>query len=347
MMEGNHPFQIAWLSDVERDQALDLMHARLLRKGISYDPPIVFEGNIPSDLTRNHHLAKLVDEYAAREQALPSPTIWLGDAVEIAPATAVTFHRQSGAHLLLVGQDAEAAQGVLSAALLSLAAATSPRQELNSLFVLDGSHAGSEEAQAWERLTRALPADPRIIRPDETALLLQALTAELKRREETSDAQAPPMFLLIYNIARFRDLRRAEDDFGLAGFGSDADKPASPGKQFADLLAQGPPVGIHAIIWCDSYNNVDRWFSRQTLRELEMRIAFQMNASDSSNLIDSPAAARLGTHRALLYREETGTAEKFRPYGLPGDAWLDNVGQRMRYGPPSELATDLEEFSIL
>lgn len=348
MLEGNHPFQIAWISDAQREQALELIRERVLRRGLSVEPAIVFEGNIPSDLTRNSDIARLIDGYSTREEPLPAPTIWLGDAVEIAPATTVMFHRQSGSHLLLVGQDADAALGVMAAAFTALAASLSAKQQQNSLFVLDGSHAGSAEFEAWKQLTSLVPVDARLIRPDETAPFLQAMAAELKRREAENDVKAAPIFLLIYNLARFRDLRKAEDDFGLGSFGGPGlEKPPDPGKLFADLLAQGPAFGLHTIIWCDSYNNIDRWFSRQSLRELELRIAFQMNAADSSNLIDSPAASRLGTHRALLYREETGTAEKFRPYGFPPVPWLESVRQRMLHGPGTDLLTDLEEFSII
>jgi len=126
--------------------------------------------------------------------------------------------------------------------------------------------------------------------------------------------------VLIDDISRFRDLRKSDDDFGFGSY--DREKKATPGQLFGAVLRDGPPVGIHFIVWCDSYNNVDRWFSRQTLREFEMRVAFQMSAADSSNLIDSPAASRLGTNRALLYSDERGTAEKFRPYGPPSDEWL-------------------------
>jgi hypothetical protein len=105
---------------------------------------------------------------------------------------------------------------------------------------------------------------------------------------------------------------------------------------------------------------VERWFSRNTLKELEQRIAFQMNAADSSNLIDTPAASRLGVHRALLYREETGGVEKFRPYGPPSREWLEALGrgeapspgeslapgEPTRQAPPLEEATDLDEFMV-
>jgi hypothetical protein len=59
-------------------------------------------------------------------------------------------------------------------------------------------------------------------------------------------------------------------------------------------------------------------------------VLFQMSAADSSNLIDSPLANRLGPHRALFYSEDRGQPEKFRPYGLPADGWLARVKERLR-----------------
>ena len=54
-----------------------------------------------------------------------------------------------------------------------------------------------------------------------------------------------------------------------------------------------------------------------------------MSAADSSNLIDSPMANKLGMNRALIYSEEQGIMEKFRPYALPGPKWLEYVKQAM------------------
>ena len=58
------------------------------------------------------------------------------------------------------------------------------------------------------------------------------------------------------------------------------------------------------------------------MRELTMRVVFQMSVADSSNLIDNPLASKLGVHRALFFSEEDGRLEKFRPYGLPSEEWL-------------------------
>jgi len=48
----------------------------------------------------------------------------------------------------------------------------------------------------------------------------------------------------------------------------------------------------------------------QTLREFEMRVVFQMSAGDSSGLIDSPLASKLGMHRAFFHSEEQRQARE-------------------------------------
>ena len=40
----------------------------------------------------------------------------------------------------------------------------------------------------------------------------------------------------------------------------------------------------------------------------------QMSANDSTNLVDSIAASRLGDHVMLLFDEATGQEQRFRPF---------------------------------
>ena len=127
-------------------------------------------------------------------------------------------------------------------------------------------------------------------------------------------------------MARFRDLQQS-DDYGFSGFGDDSKQDAAA--QLATIVKDGPPVGIHTIVWADSYNNVNRWFPRQVLRDFGMRVLFQMSAVDSSNLMDSAAASHLSPHRAIYYSDERGESEKFRPYGMVDDEWLNLVAAQL------------------
>lgn len=346
LVEGNHPFQIAWISDQQRAQALQQLHQRALRRGITVETPVVFEGNIPSDLTINADLERIIDQHAGREQAIARPTLWLGDAVEIGPPASLTLQRQSGQNLLMVGQDPDAALGVLVSSVVAFAASGAEASTQPAITLLHGSNPDTAEHQVWKQLASDFAGMVRPVGTQGVAKMLQELVEEIARREALPEQIFPPQLLVVYHVARFRDLRKAEDDFGMGSFGGEP-KPPAPGQLFAEILARGSAVGLHVLAWCDSFNNVDRWFSRQSQKELELRVAFQMNASDSTNFIDSPQASRLGTHRALLYREETGVAEKFRPYGVPNADWLAAVPGRLSREEQAEVATNLDDFNIL
>ena len=59
-----------------------------------------------------------------------------------------------------------------------------------------------------------------------------------------------------------------------------------------------------------------------------------MNPTDSSQLIDSPAASGLGPHSRVLQRGP-GKLEKFRPYGLPTEEFLAEVARQFESRQPA------------
>ncbi len=235
---------------------------------------------------------------------------------------------------------------MLASAAISLAAQDVPgdasSDAIARLFILDGTRPDAPEAGFWDRLVGALPLSSKVLNPGHMSEAITAISDELDRREQGGLDTEPPVYLIIHNLSRFRDLRRGEDDFGFSSF--DENKPANPSKQFTRILRDGPALGIHTIVWCDTLNNVNRWLDRQALRDIEMRVALQMNATDSSSLIDSPAAAKLGVHRAILYHEGQGWQEKLRPYAPPSPQWLDHLRQQLTnrpvQSPDSEIRDD-------
>ena len=154
------------------------------------------------------------------------------------------------------------------------------------------------------------------------------IAEEQARRAGLDTPDYPEVYVMIYGLQRYRQLRKQEESFSF-GSGDEEKKPQAD-KQFADLLREGPAVGIHVMAWADTPASVERTLDRANMREFDHRILFQMSAADSSNLIDSPMANKLGMHRALAYSEEQGIMEKFRPYALPDAAWLEHVKQRLQ-----------------
>lgn len=281
LYEGNHPFQIVWLPEQQRGEYLARL-AEFARQRRTLGPrPVVFEGNAAADPAANPLLAEWLNR--ATWSPVAAPQAWLGAAVAIKEPTCVGFARQGGANLALVGQRDESAAGILASAVVGLAAQVAPCDS-PTFTILDGARADTPEAGLWERLLPALPHAARLVGPRQANDAVAELAAELARRRDADEEDSPPRFLVIYNLARFRDLRRDDDNFGFGRMGED--QPAKPGQQLADILRDGPPLGIHTLVWCDTYNNLTRALDRASMRELEMRVVFQMNSADSSNLIE-------------------------------------------------------------
>src|SRR5262249_25478931 len=209
------------------------------------------------------------------------------------------------------------------------------------LYLLDGSPVDSSLNGRLGGLADVLPHPVRNVTWRDLGDAYTQLTDEIARRQGGSVEDQVPIYVFIYDIQRFRDLRKSDDDFGFSSRSYDDEpKAAAPSKMFVDVLRDGPPVGIHTIVWCDSVNNLNRTLDRQGMREFENRILFQMSSNDSSTLIDSPAASKLGENRALYYSEEENRIEKFRPYGLPEAEWLEKVKVRFASRPVPEAAVE-------
>ena len=153
---------------------------------------------------------------------------------------------------------------------------------------------------------------------------------EVQRRLDEQILDAESVFVVIRDLARFREIRRNENDFG---FSMSGEQEATPAQQLVTILKDGPTVGIHAVIWCDSLTNLQRTFERGTLKEFELRVLFQMSGTDSSQLVENPGCRETWPTACTFVQEETGTLEKFRPYQFPSNEWLADLSERLRARP--------------
>jgi S-DNA-T family DNA segregation ATPase FtsK/SpoIIIE len=337
LVESNSPFQIAYLADELRERYLDRVSEKVKQDGRKFYEPIVFEGNAAADLTKNVLLRARLNEPTWPQQIAPA-LAWMGDPVAIKDPTAITFRRQSGSNVLIVGQQDESALAIMIASMLSIAVQQSPGGGVGGVkgaggaifYVFDGTAADSVFAGTFARVKEILPHTVSLVEFRAVPDAMNELDAEMQRRQTVDLSDVPSVYLLVYGLQRYRSLRKSEDSFG--GFGSE-EKKADPGKQFADLLREGPATGMHTMAWCDTPASVERTLDRTMMRELDNRVLFQMSANDSSNLIDSPAANKLGANRALAHSEEQGVMEKFRPYGVADKEWLEIFRQKLAAKP--------------
>ncbi len=323
-VEANSPFQICWLSDHDREMALrqvaDLARDRKV-------PPMsvtVFEGNAPARIEDNTELLKQFRRWDRLTEVAPTLSAMIGEAVAIKPPSHVLLRQRAGANVLITGQQEEQALAVLSSMAISIVGQVPGK--LARFVLLDATPADSVLYQRLGSILRQIPAEAREVEFRDAGAAVVELAAELERRR-AGELPLTPVALIINGLQRYRDLRRTEESFSFSLDSGDAPKPVAADKAFVDLLREGPAVGIYVLVWVDTLAALDRTLERSVLREFDHRVLFQMSAADSSTLIDSPAANKLGSFRAIYYSEELGVIEKFRPYEVPTDAYLKRLTQ--------------------
>jgi DNA segregation ATPase FtsK/SpoIIIE, S-DNA-T family len=351
MVAGNNPFQVVFLNDERRERYLGALRALADRRtDIPQVPRIVFDGNEAADPAGNTLLTELLASGTVHDRDQVAPLAWIGDAIAIKDPTAAIFRRQGGANLLIVGQREDLGTSLLAMGMVSLAAGHDPYPggglgKAARFVLLEPAIAEEKPDIMLSQLADSLPHEIEVAGRLGVADALERLAGEVQRRIDNQVLDGEAVFLVIRDLGRFRELRKEEGGFGFS-FGSE--KKAGPAEHFVTILRDGPPVGIHSIIWCDSLTNLMRTFDRASIKEFELRTVFQMSSTDSSQLIDSPAATKLGPQRALFIHEETGTLEKFRPYAFPSPEWLASVSERLRarpQGQPPERPADSSSCS--
>ncbi|HZW11112.1 MAG TPA: FtsK/SpoIIIE domain-containing protein [Phycisphaerales bacterium] len=329
LVEGNNPFQVAWLDDDERQGVLDRVATLARRHRLRFEEPVFFEGNAAADLSRNRQLRR-----AGAERARPiAPVAWLGEPVSIKEPTGAVLRRRGGANVLIVGQRSETAGAILASAVLSLAAQhefDGPRAA--TFLVVDGT---PEDDPFSGRLGAALAPLPHQVRAiswrDAPAGVAEAHAA-MAEREGANRTDGPAIYLVLHGLHWLRSLRRRDDDISFS-FDREEKGPA-PDQQLKQLLVDGPRLGVFVLAWCDTVGSLTRALDRSSIAEFGNRVLMQMSANDSSMLIESTSAARLGLHRAIFFDEERGAEEKFRPYGLPDVGFVRELAGEMRPGTP-------------
>jgi S-DNA-T family DNA segregation ATPase FtsK/SpoIIIE len=319
--EKNVLVRVAFLPPEERRQMLDEIGR--LAAARPYQPPVTFEGRAPARLEANAEwLEHARTPKASPRRRPPAVRLWLGEPVEIKSPTAAVVERYPRSNLLIVGGNDEQAYGLLLAALLSLAAQYTPEEV--RLAVTDFARPETVGYGLWSGL--GLPHPLEVAGPRQAGALLTQLLALLDQRL-SGEAAPTEVFLLIPGLQRWRELRSTD------AYGTQQSEPA---KGLTRLAEEGPEVGIHLLAWADSLATAERVFKRGGLTHFDLRVALQMNDKESTDLLGSPIAARLGENRALFRHEdwESGRMEKFKPYALPDDETLARLVALLRGESP-------------
>jgi DNA segregation ATPase FtsK/SpoIIIE-like protein len=309
--EGANPvMRIAMLPTRERLALIGSI--RELGGGRVYEPPASFDPDSPASFAPGRlEGADLADlEGADLADTGHAVQAWLGEAIEIKPATTATFERYPRSNLLIVGGE-EHGHGLLLATLLSAAIQRSPGQVR---FTVAEFTRPSSPFRGFFDPVRNLPhevriADRRMIE-DELDDLVDDLETRLEGPEPGADPQGagqPERFFLIAGMHRWHELL-AEGDYG---------RPSETSARLVRLADKGPDAGIHVVAWTDGYATAERALRRAGIGFFGLRAVLRvLSPAESDALLGVAAAASLDDDRAL-YRDTEWPAEqveKFKPY---------------------------------
>jgi S-DNA-T family DNA segregation ATPase FtsK/SpoIIIE len=293
--EGANPvMRIAMLPT--RDRLALIGDIRGLGGGREYPPPASFDPDAPASFAPGPAAGRAVQA-------------WLGEAIEIKPATTATFERYPRSNLLIVGGEAHG-HGLLLATLLSAAVQAGPERVR---FTIAEFTRPSSAFHGFFAPARDLPHEVRIAdrRTAGEALddLLDDLDARLEGTAGADAAAQPERFLLIAGMHRWHELL-AEGDYG---------RPSETAAQLVRLADKGPDTGIHVVAWTDGYVTAERALRRAGLGFFGLRAVLRvLSPAESDALLGVSAAASLDDDRAL-YRDTEWPAEqveKFKPYSI-------------------------------
>ena len=300
LVEGNEPFQVAWLSSQRQEELLQQIRDRDQETFASLGPPVVFEGNRPSRW--NEELA----DRACQTDRSGAISGLLGEAVEIGPAVSLTLTRDSGRNALVVASPPQRA-GVIASVATGFAKSESQLQ----IVYFDGVPA--EDGDPTAQWLQQTGVEIEIVKPRDSELRMVQLCEEIGKRENHPDQQHSAILVVVDPVERFRDFRQDESfSFSL----DDAAGLRGP-VAFQKLLSDGPSHGVFALVICGGAETLSRWLPRTNQHDLELRILGQLSSNDSSFLIDSPAASDLSAATMLLYDNADGTLAKYRTCTIP------------------------------
>lgn len=323
LIEGNTEFQVALFSDEDRERYVQLLLQKARKEGWDRRP-IVFEGNEPARLESCLPLRERLHAGAPVFQRVVET--WIGESVSIRPPVAIRWTRRSGNHFAVVTREEEEGVGVLVAIALGLTVQYPP--DRLQVCIANFSSPDAQWNEILDLLQTHFSPMVRILERRDLLTVLQEWHAILQQAIDTGTPLREDRYLFLIGLHRIRDLRVEE---GL-GYGFGLERELTPAERLATLLREGPEMGIHVVLWCDTVANLRRSLDRRALTQVGFRVAGAMSEQDSTEFIDAPEAARLDKpHRMVFYDDEhPGVLEKFRPYVLKDLNWLRSIGQRLQ-----------------
>jgi KaiC/GvpD/RAD55 family RecA-like ATPase len=311
LVEGNKPFQVAFFSDADRETVLGAIDSKAREAGRTNDNIVIFEGH---DAARLEVSRAVLDSLRSKPPAaLAALTLWMGEPIALKPTLGVELKRQAAHNLLVLTRDEKEASGLIMAALISAMAGTTGEQ---CSFQILNFGDQSLHGDLLQQLIAVGSHDIGLYERRDLGQLFAAVAEEIDRRADGSQDNMPRALIVIFGLQRARELRNRDAYVSVL---SDSGSEPDHAKRLSKILREGPEVGVHTVIWCDTFANLDRTLDRGVLRDIALRVSGPLPAADSQQLFGEPVASSIDRpHRMVSYDDEkVGMFDLFRPFAAP------------------------------
>ena len=290
--EGNHPFQVVWLADAERDDYLRASPNTRPRTDTPPSRPSSSRATCSPTRATTSPCTSCLPRRAGRKRGRAAQGMArLGGRHQRAHPRQVSCAR-AAATCCLLGHREEAALGVMAACLMSLAAQhaarRSRRRRAGSRASMSSTARGptprrSASGSVWRR---CVPHADQDRRPAQAPSCSRNSPPNWPARQ-SKRARPVAAALSVRSTTWAASAICARRTISVSALPTTASRPVRPSSS-PPSCGKARRWGIHTLMWCDTYSTLNRLLDRQSLRNFEMRVLFQMNATDSSNLMDSP-----------------------------------------------------------
>lgn len=349
--------QVVDMSPSARQKILLRIQSVAVEKSYKRQQPLIlFDGTRPTKLSHNRQLTQLsemphwLSPKNLNKEVFQEPdwlveetpgVAWLGEAMQIGNHTKAIFRRRPRSNMLLVGSSEETIFGILSGIVLSFIHCYEPRKvEFQIIDLFSPNNNWAEMFVLFrDAFTQYFPImlGKRFPKPEkqivQSEIILQNIYTEFERRQQQLNnnpneiSQGASIFFVcaIGGLNRFQNLRP------VAGRRSEELSPDA--EKLVKLVAKGPELGIHTIVWVDDMKTFFKVTpdSKAWLTHFDLRVGLKMPQNDSRELLGENYAHNLPRLRAYFKDESTTTGmEKFKPYSVPSTQEIIDSSERLK-----------------
>ncbi|MEI7504315.1 MAG: FtsK/SpoIIIE domain-containing protein, partial [Paludibacter sp.] len=277
-VDGNTIFRATFLSPDNQVKNLGKILAMRKTNNVNIH---VFEGNEKPIISSCEPFKKLyidADEWPVYKAA---SQVWIGDPVSVKSPVEFGIDQQRGRNVIAVFQKEDEGMGLMFNIFITLLCQYKPG---NANFIFfNFIKPNSEFYDFAKQISNLFDHQIDIVLPEKFSATVGVLGEDIKIRL-TTPSKCKPTFLFLNGLQYARDLRENRNY-------NDSDDN-SVLTQFLYILKEGSEHGVHSIIWCDMFANIERC-GNAFLSEFGIIISGKMDRSDSSDFFGGIEADKL------------------------------------------------------